>query len=362
MDKKKKIAIIGTNGIPANYGGFETLAENLVRELGTKYKFTVYCSRKNSRLRNDDSEYNAKLVRVPLGANGSQAIIYDMVTTFHAFFTADILLILGPAAGFILFFNLLFKRKIVVNHGGLDEWNREKYSPIQRIIIRYNHYIAAKLSHVNVADNIELKKSIKANFNQISKVIRYGGDHINQSKISDIERSKYPFLSKDYDLSISRAQIDNNLHLILETYSRVKNRNIVLISNWDISKYGQLLKKQYDGKYPNIFLVDAIYDKQLLNIIRSNTKLYIHSHSRCGTAPSLVEAMNYMIPIVCFDIATNRETTQNESLYFSSSEDLELILKSMSNKILISNKQKMYAIAKKEYKWKYVAKEYSTLF
>jgi len=147
-------------------------------------------------------------------------------------------------------------------------------------------------------------------------VIEYGGDHIVKRTISDGIKEKYNFLNKPYDLSISRAQKDNKLHLLLNAYSKISNRNLVLISNWQVSEYGKDLKKQFQNKYSNVFVVDAIYDKEELDIIRTNTSLYIHSHSQCGTAPSLVEAMNYNIPVICFDVATNRATTKKSNILF----------------------------------------------
>ncbi len=242
--KKKKVAIIGTNGIPAKYGGFETLAENLVKELQSDYKFIVYCSNIYSRNQRVNTAYGAQLVYLPFKANGIQALIYDLITTIHAWFTADILLILGPAAGFMLFLNIIFRKKIIVNHGGLNEWKREKYSRLQRSIIYLNHKIAAKVADNNIADNILLQKSIINSFNAPADVIKYGGDQIHRTKQVNELNLTFPFLPDHYDLSISRAQVDNQLHLILDVYTRIPLRNLVLISNWNISNYGCALKKQ----------------------------------------------------------------------------------------------------------------------
>ena len=122
--KKKKVAIIGTNGIPARYGGFETLAEHITSELHEKYDFTVYCSNLYNKEERVKTYNNAKLVYYPFNANGFQSIIFDTLNCLHAWFRSDILLILGPAFGFILPLNLIFRKKIIVNHGGLNEWER----------------------------------------------------------------------------------------------------------------------------------------------------------------------------------------------------------------------------------------------
>ena len=124
---KKKVAIIGTNGIPANYGGFETLAQSLTKYLNREVDFIVYCSSRSYK-KKYDSYNGAKLIYLPFKANGGQSFFYDLVATTLAWFSADVLLILGPSAGIILFLNKIFKKKLIVNHGGLNEWEREKFS------------------------------------------------------------------------------------------------------------------------------------------------------------------------------------------------------------------------------------------
>ena len=361
MGSKKKVAIIGTNGVPARYGGFETLAENLVANLNDKYDFTVYCSNIYKKHERTDYYKNAKLIYFPLKANGIQSILYDIVNTVHAWFTSDILIILGPAAGFILPLNKLFRKKLIVNHGGLNEWEREKLSFSQRKYAYYNHKLAAKAVNCNIADNVPLKESLKQKFKVEANVIEYGGDHIVKRTISDGIKEKYNFLNKPYDLSISRAQKDNKLHLLLNAYSKISNRNLVLISNWQVSEYGKDLKKQFQNKYSNVFVVDAIYDKEELDIIRTNTSLYIHSHSQCGTAPSLVEAMNYNIPVICFDVATNRATTKNQTYYFKDENSLIELVSSLSENKLDEIKKVMLKIAKENYSWDVISKKYHKL-
>jgi glycosyltransferase involved in cell wall biosynthesis len=215
---------------------------------------------------------------------------------------------------------------------------------------------------VNIVDNIPLSFSIKNTFNVDSKIIEYGGDHVDIVPISDNDNCNYPFLKFPYDLSISRAQPDNNLHLLLETYKETPQRNLVLISNWNISDYGIRLKEQYLNRFSNIFVVDAVYDIRYLNVIRSNTSLYIHSHSQCGTAPSLVEAMNYNIPIICFDVETNRSTTQNLTFYFRNKDELLYVLSGFDQSVFDLIKSRLYDLARFKYSWKVISEKYYELF
>ena len=90
--------------------------------------------------------------------------------------------------------------------------------------------------------------------------------------------------------------------------------NLVLVGNWKNSQYGSSLRLRY-GKIKNIIMLDSIYDQNVLNQLRSNCDLYIHGHSAGGTNPSLVEAMCLGLPILCYDVNYNVETTKS-ALYF----------------------------------------------
>jgi glycosyltransferase involved in cell wall biosynthesis len=358
--KKKKVAIIGTNGIPAQYGGFETLVEYLTKYLSNQFDITVYCSK--SQKKKIDRYNNTKLIYIPLRANGWQSLFYDIFSLFHASCNSELILYLGPAVGFILpFVKFLFKKDVIVNHGGLNEWERSKYSNLQKFISRLNHKYAALYANINIADNTILQKSIYSLFGVNSVVIRYGGDHAVKVILSSEMIKKYSFLREEYYISVSRAQIDNNLHIVLEAFAYLPDRKLVMVSNWDVSLYGINLKKKYYNKYQNIILIDAIYDTAEINAIRGFAKVYIHSHSYCGTSPSLVEAMYLGLPVFSYDTLTNRETTKGKALFFSSSEELrELILSNKNN--LIECGRYMKEVADYEYQWSYISSQYAELF
>ncbi len=356
---KKKVAIIGTNGLPANYGGFETLAENIVKELGKDFEFTVYC-RKTPKSKKLKNFLGARLVYLPCLANGWQSMFYDIFSTIHAWFIADTLLILGPVAGFILPLNFFFRKKIVVNYGGLNEWEREKLNFFEKKYLFINFKLATVAAKINIADNNQLKESIQRNFKKIALVIRYGGDHTKAVQSNEALISKYPFLTQPYLVSVSRAQLDNNLHLLLEAFSELPDKTLVLVSNWQVSEYGSKLYETYKDT-DNLILLNAIYETKELNCIRSNATAYIHTHSRCGTAPSLVEAICLNLPIISFDVPTNRETTHEKAIFFKTAEELKTILVNLKAEDLIAIQSNISQL-KDEYLWCNIAKQYAEIF
>jgi glycosyltransferase involved in cell wall biosynthesis len=359
---KKRIAIVGTHGVPAKYGGFETLADYLCQYLQDRIELTVYCN-KNKYTEWPQSYYGAKLKYVSIDASGFKGIFYDIVTYVNALFTSDIILYLSPVgSGFIIPLKYFFGKKVIVNHGGLNEWDRPKLNWFQKKWAKFNHLIAAKFADLNIADNYSYKESLKLAFGVDSRVVRYGGDQaVTLPRHDPNFHEKYSHIPEKYAISVSRAQVDNNLHIALQVFSKFLDYPLVLVSNWNISDYGQQLKEKY-ATAENLILLDAIYDKFELDYLRSNAYCYIHTHSFCGTAPSLVEAMFLGLPIFSLDVDTNQETTQGNAIFFSSVEDLVHKLTSTSHQDLISNGKKMNGIASDYYTWELISNQYFNLF
>jgi glycosyltransferase involved in cell wall biosynthesis len=358
--KKDRIAIIGTNGIPAKYGGFETLAQNLTNKLDGKYDFIVYCSKIHKiKIK---SKSNLNLVYLPFNANGWQSIIYDSISILHAFFSSDILLVLGPiGAGYMLLLNKVFKKKIIVNYGGI-EWKREKHSKIGKLFATFNYKIASKYSQKNIVDNEVVGLEVAKDFGiNDFEIIAYGGNHVSPYENFESLLVLYPFLGEKYSFNIGRSQIDNNQHLILEAFAEMPNEKLIIISNWEFNDYGKDLKNKFSS-VKNIVILDAIYDQNILDTIRANSDLYIHTQSQCGTAPSLVEAMSLNLPVISFDVPTNRSTTNEKSIYFKDIESLKNIILNLNISKKEMLRKSMNEIALNKFTWDIVAKQYQNCF
>ena len=170
------------------------------------------------------------------------------------------------------------------------------------------------------------------------------------------------FVKYEYYVSFSRAQSDNNIHLLINTFEFLPVKILVIISNWQVSEYGKNIWEEFKDKFENIILLDAVYDKKELNYLRSKSLAYIHSHSFCGTAPSLVEAMALELPIISFDIPTNRYTTDNKAVYFKTEEDLKNTINSLNHQLLANNKKEMFQLSQERYTWKHIAELYAKIF
>ncbi len=358
-----KVAIIGTVGVPANYGGFETLVEQLVRHNQSEdLQYAVYCSKKSY---NDKRwvYHGAKTEYVGLNANGIQSIPYDILSLIKAARKSDVVLILGVSGcAFLPVFRLFSKKRLVINIDGLEH-RRDKWNKWARRFLKYSERQAVKYGDVIVTDNKGITDYVKNEYGKDSELIAYGGDHVLQD-ISEQEAAeilnKYGLTADNYSLAICRIEPENNVHTILEAFSCMPDKNILFIGNWDKSTYGKEMRERYSA-FPNIKIQPAVYDLRDLNVLRSNCKFYLHGHSAGGTNPSLVEAMFFAKPIIAFDCIYNRESTENRANYFSSADEL---VKVVNNTTLDfnTNATAMREIAERRYRWKTIARQYENLY
>ncbi len=318
--KKKKVSIIGTVGVPALYGGFETLVEYLTKHLNSKLDLTVYCSYK--AYKEKKTVYNgAKLKYLPMNANGIQSIPYDITSMLLSLRSSDVILILGVSGCIALpLIKKISKTSIIVNIDGL-EWKRDKWNKYAKKFLKYSEKLAVKYSDHVITDNKVIQEYVKGQYGKDSILIPYGADHVSQIPLSKDTLRQFPFLTEKYSMSVCRIEPENNIHLILEAFSQIPDQQLVIVGNWMNSDYGKTLKNKYQ-KFENIKLLEPIYDQHKLNQIRSNCYIYLHGHSAGGTNPSLVEAMYLGLPILSYDVNYNRATTEDNAIYFKSSNDI----------------------------------------
>lgn len=345
----KKIHIIGTVGVPACYGGFETLVDNLLGD--GQQDITVYCSGKNYPKDTRLVKYkNANLVYIPVKANGLHSVFYDILSLLIATFKkADVILVLGVSGClFLPLIKTFSSAKIVTNIDGL-EWRRDKWNKYAKWFLKISEKFAVKYSDVVIADNQAIADYVTNEYSIRSHVIAYGGDHtlacINEQQ------------DEGYALSLCRIEPENNVDLILEAFSKT-SQHLKFVGNWNNSEYGRNLKNKY-ASFDTMELLDPIYDINILAKLRSNCSYYVHGHSAGGTNPSLVEMMHFGKTIICYDCAYNRASTDSKAAFFSDSTQL---LKMVQSEEFEENGKDMLLIAQSKYTWDVIKKQYFQLF
>lgn len=353
MKKNISVSIVGIVGLPACYGGFESLVENLTNYSSDNIQYDVFCSSKSypEKL----SHHNgAKLSYVSLNANGVQSIPYDIISLIQCIFKKpDVTLILGVSGClFLPVYRLFSKSKVVTNIDGL-EWKRDKWSKWAKKFLKFSESMAVKYSDVIITDNKAIGDYVDEEYSKENVVIAYGGDH------AIIEGADVG-LEEDYYLSLCRIEPENNVEMILQAFADSEHK-LKFIGNWNSSEFGRVLKSRFSDK-PNLDIIDPIYDVNQLFKLRSECKGYVHGHSAGGTNPSLVEAMHFEKPIFAFDCNFNRFSTENKASYFASSKDLNEKLSRITNEDLSAIATNMKQIAEKRYTWQVINRMYEDTY
>ncbi len=352
----KKVAVVGIVGVPAKYGGFETLVENIIGN--TDVEYTVFCSSCSYKTRLQEYK-GAHLRYIDIKANGIQSSIYDIMAMLKCSDKFDSILILGVSGClFLPFLRLYYHNKIIVNIDGMES-RRQKWGAFARWFLNKSELYAIKYSNEIIADNRVIQEYVEETYGKKAVLITYGGDHAMRKIDVGAQMAclnNWRVESGSYAMAVCRIEPENNCHVILEAFSEMKMK-LLFIGNWGRSEYGRKLKESY-SQYSNIIVCDPIYDLKILYSLRKNCKVYIHGHSAGGTNPSLVEAMYLGCDIIAYDVPYNRETTCNRASYFSTVDDLVTKISTFD----IKNGRFMHSIAVDKYRWEIIAKQYEELY
>jgi rhamnosyltransferase len=318
--KRLRIAILGSRGIPARYGGYETVVQELSTGLA-KEGFEVYvsCESRGLKMKPFGTYKGVRLIYFPVISairNVSEVLTYDMLSVFWATFRADIIYMVGEASILTLIFPRLLRKKVIVNVDGLES-SRRQFNPLLRFLLRFVETVAKKIANYIVVDSY----AMAAIYSQIRNVTPiYIPNGIREIKPLDNETMRSFNIKKgEYYLVIARLIPDNNIDLIIEGFSGVNSRKkLAIVGPLDKSDYVTSLLSRKNEK---ILFLGGIYDQRLQRTLRHNCFAYIHGHEKGGTNPSLVEALSCRNVILALDVVFNREVAEKSALYFKKDPD-----------------------------------------
>lgn len=332
----KNIFIIGSKGIPAKYGGFETFVEKLTEGKKSKeIKYHVSCLADN----NEEFEHNGARcfnICVPdIGA--AKAVYYDIVAFRESIkyiksyeIKNPIIYVLACRIGpFIGSYKKQLKKlggTLIVNPDG-HEWKRAKWNVIIRKYWKISEKLMVKYSDLLVCDSKNIEKYIKEDYkkyNPQTTYIAYGAD-TEKSKLSDYDKSLVQWYKEkgvkanEYYLVVGRFVPENNYEtMIIEFMKSKTNKDFVLITNVEKNKFYEKLRiKTNFDKDKRIKFVGTVYNQELLKKIRENAYGYFHGHEVGGTNPSLLEALATTDLNILLDVGFNREVGEDGALYFN---------------------------------------------
>lgn len=359
-----KIAILGTRGIPNNYGGFEQFAEYLSVELvKLGHSVTVYNVHFHEYNQSDFKGVVIKKIYSPEKQIGAAAnFIYDYLCLKDALKQDfDIIYEAGYHSNAPSYYLLKKDSPIVITNMDGIEWKRSKWNYFTRQLIKGLEKLAVRKSDYLVSDNLAIQQYYKTEFNADSFCIAYGADVVDQFNENTL--SDYNITAHQYFLLVARLEPENNIEMILDGYVLSKDaRPFLVIGNVE-TKYGKFLQQKYKAK--GVHFLGGIYNKEVLDNLRHYSALYFHGHSVGGTNPSLLEAMASQSFIVAHNNPFNKTVLEQNALYFNDSNEISTII----NEFQETNRDKRLlsicnnvAKIRNEYSWKSIVLRYENVF
>jgi glycosyltransferase involved in cell wall biosynthesis len=356
-----KIAIVGSVGLPARYGGFETLVDALVTAADARRQantLTVYCSRRQLPPPRPKRYLGARLVYLPFRANGVQSIPYDALALVHAALTRHrTILVLGTSGALAIPLLRLFSSARLVVHPDGIEWARPKWSGLAKRYLAWAERIAVTWAHDVISDNPAISTHLRDSYGIEPVDIAYGGDQAVAVTPADLAEFDLP---EGYGLSLARIEPENNIEVILRAFADCPDQPLVIVGNWATSAWAQALRSRY-ARYRHLHLLDAVYDPGMLAALRRGARFYVHGHSAGGTNPALVEMMHVGRPIAAFDCAFNRTTTDGAAYYFDDADSLRRLFPTLTAAEAKAAADRLQQIAEDRYRWSEITERYFDL-
>ena len=379
------VFILGSRGIPAQYGGFETFVDKLTENsTSEQIKYHVSCRSDNE----DEFEYhNARCFNIKLPNIGSaQAIYYDLLSIKSSLDYIEknnienpIIYILGCSVGpFLPIYMRKMKRlnvKLFINPDGLEH-KRLKWNYYIRKYLKYSEKMMVKYADLVICDSLNIEKYIKEEYRKYkpkTEFIAYGAEIKtdfsveNNEKLNDWYKQKN--LKKDqYYLSVGRFVPENNYETMIKEFMKSNTKkDFAIVTNHENNKFYQQLKATTNFKNDKrIKFVGTVYDEELLTKIRENAYGYIHGHEVGGTNPSLLEALATTKLNLLFGVGFNREVAEDSGIYWTkdSGSLSELIdnTDSLSVNRIEEYSKKSKDRIKNYYNWPMITLQYEKLF
>ncbi len=369
--KKTTVAILGSRGIPNRYGGFEELAEHLSTGLVTLgYDVCVYnvhnhpCPDKTWKGVHRLFCHDPESIVGPAGQ-----FIYDLNCINDSRRRGfDVIIQLGYTSSSIWHRRLPRHAKIITNMDGL-EWKREKYSRLTKLFLKYAEKLAVHNSHALIADNNKIQDYLQETYQVESDYIPYGADtdiftSKNEKKpltiFCAVTKKVIPLKKEHFFLLIARLQPDNHIEEIIQGVLMSETHlPLVVVGNHN-SHYGKKLVKKHISK--KIVFTGGMFQADILNQLRNQSRIYFHGHSAGGTNPSLLQAMAASALICAHDNPFNRSVLGADALYFTKHADIASIIDEKTDqkdreKMVKNNVTKII----KQYNWSNIINNYAAL-
>ena len=354
---------MGTRGVPAKYGGFETAVEEVGRRLAERgHDVTVYSRRLDDSV--GDRYLGMRLVNLPAARHKALDTLSHTAASVAHLVThrkQDVVVLFNAANS--PFLPALRARGVpVATHVDGLEWQRAKWGRVGRHYYRVAESLGVRWSDALIADAQGIEDYYRTEFDVAADHISYGAPIL-----AGLPAGRLPELGLapgQFHLVVARFEPENHVHLAVEGFTRSRARHpLIVVGSAPYSdKYTQRITAAAEAD-PRIRLLGPVWDQEQLDQLYAHALTYIHGHSVGGTNPSLLRAMGAGTGVIAYDVVFNREVLGNAGRFFSQSRSLAPLLEDAEADVAhttalgVLNQQR----AEREYRWDDVADRYEAL-
>jgi glycosyltransferase involved in cell wall biosynthesis len=355
-----KLAILGTRGIPANYGGFETFAEELSTRLAARgHDVTVYGRSNNVRYAGRIYK-GVKLAVLPtIGTKHLDTVAHTFLSVLHALPKRfDAVLICNAANALFGLVPRLAGTPVALNVDGIERL-RKKWGSAGRAYYQISEYLATIIPNAIVTDARVIQDYYLKRYSKRSVMIAYGADRIRIETTTALEQ--LGVRPREYFLYVSRLEPENNAHLVIEAFERVQTSKKLLIAG-DAPYARPYIEKLKSTRDPRIRFAGAIYGTGYREL-QSHAFAYIQATEVGGTHPALIEAMGASNCVIAKDTPENHEVLEDCGLFFQDARDLTTQIElTLTNHALVEHfRTKADQRARATYSWDAITEAYEKL-
>lgn len=359
----RTVRILGTHGVPAGYGGFETAAEQVglfLRDQG--WRVVIYCQVPGRGPLRTDTWHGLERVLIPIDREGWLGTSkFDVVSIRHAVQHDDVCLTFGYNTAVFNVAQRFLGIPNVINMDGI-EWSRARWGPMRQAILYVNERIACFVGNELIADHPEIETYLhtRAARRKVT-TITYGGPTVTTAPTEAV--TALGLTPGGYLTLIARPIPENSVLEIVRGFSRRRrSAELVVLGHYkpDLDAYhAEVMAAASDQvRFPG-----GIYDPETVSALRFHSRGYVHGHTVGGTNPSLVEAMGAGNPVIAHDNVYNRWVAQDAALYFATAEDVDAHVEQLLGEPDVATRLAEAARARHaaEFTWEHVAGQYEQL-
>jgi glycosyltransferase involved in cell wall biosynthesis len=355
-----KIAILGTRGIPANYGGFETFAEQLGTRLAARgHEVTVYGRKHYST--NQSRTYNGvKLVILPtIRHKYFDTVVHTFLSVLHASPRKyDFILICNAANSIFAFIPRLFGTPTLVNVDGLER-KRKKWNWIGQTYYLISEWLSTFLPTAIVTDAQVIQDYYATRYKKESEMIAYGAEVARRAAPEKL--IAFGLRPNQYVLYVSRLEPENNAHLVIEAYKRVKtDLPLVIVGGAPYAEeYIAQLKSTKDSR---VRFLGFVFGEDY-RALQQNAYCYVHATEVGGTHPALIEAMGAGNCALTLKTPENLEVIGDAGIIYDSVDGLAAQLQRVINdpSMIVEYRRRAMARVIQFYNWEQITDRYEEL-